>query len=306
MNIEDNNQASREHHSNEMDLYEIFEIIWSKKFLVGSITSLAAILSVLYALSVPNIYVSYSLLAPADQKQGSSSMLDQFAGMASLAGISIGGESSNKSLEAIERITSYEFFSKYFLPEISLQNLVAVDRWNSSSNSFTYDNKVYNSSKDIWIEEPPSKQDAYIVYSDILSISQDKKTSFVSIKIKHKSPHIAKKWNEIIINKINNSMRGIDKVTATKSLEFLNSQAQKINYQEIKQAISSLQESQMKSLMLIESNEDYIFKVIESPIAPEKKSLPKRSLIAMIGTILGFMAGLVYVLFSHFFRPKQK
>ena len=100
-------------------------------------------------------------------------------------------------------------------------------------------------------------------------------------------------------------MRNEEKAAALKSVDFLNEQMQQVNYQEIRQAIASLQENQLKSLMLIESNEDYIFKILDPAIVPEKKSEPKRSLIVIIATILGFFISLIFALGSHFLSNKN-
>ena len=100
-------------------------------------------------------------------------------------------------------------------------------------------------------------------------------------------------------------MRDEEKVTTLKSIEFLNEQIQKVNFLEVRQSIASLQENQMKSLMLIESNSDYIFKTIDSSIIPEKKSEPKRSLIVIIATILGFFISLVVVLILHIMKKSK-
>jgi uncharacterized protein involved in exopolysaccharide biosynthesis len=50
----------------------------------------------------------------------------------------------------------------------------------------------------------------------------------------------------------------------------------------------------MKQLMMIEAHEDYIFTVLDSPIAPENKSKPQRALIVILGTILGTMLGIFF------------
>ncbi len=304
MNINRHEKSTEIETHNEIDLLDIFAELWNKKFSITAITSIAAVLSVLYALHLPNIFVSSALLAPADESKSSSGMLGQFSGVANLAGISLGGDSSDKSVEAIERIRSFDFFSNHFLPEISVQNLTALESWDASTNTLSYEEDIYNITNDKWLSSAPSNQQAYKVYTDIMNISQDKKTLFITLSVKHKSPHIAKEWTEIIIRKINSSMRNQDKIQATKSLDFLNNQANKVNFQEIRQAISSLQENQMKSLMLIEANDDYIFKVIDSPIAPEIKSEPKRSLIAIVGTVLGFVIAIFGTIILNLYRKK--
>ena len=124
---------------------------------------------------------------------------------------------------------------------------------------------------------------------EIMSVSEDKKTSFVTLSVQHKSPVIAQQWVEIMMDQIDQVMRDQDRQTARKSIEYLNSLAPTINYEEIKQTLASLQQEQMKRLMMVEANENYIFKVLDSPIVPEMKVKPQRSLIVILGTMLGMM-----------------
>lgn len=125
------------------------------------------------------------------------------------------------------------------------------------------------------------------------------------MSVKHKSPFIAQQWVEILIDQIDQVMRDQDRRTATKSIEYLNSIAPTVNYEDIKKALSALQQEQMKRLMMVEANDNYIFKVLDSPIAPELKSQPKRSLIVILGTILGMMLSALGVLVFHYTRKSS-
>ena len=51
----------------EIDLKELFMVLWSGKWLISAVTGVAAVTSVVIALSLPNIYTANALLAPADQ-----------------------------------------------------------------------------------------------------------------------------------------------------------------------------------------------------------------------------------------------
>ena len=151
----------------------------------------------------------------------------------------------------------------------------------------------------------PSSQEAYKVYKEIMRISEDKKTLFVTLSIEHKSPFIAQQWVEIIMDQLDQVMRNQDKQTAMKSIEYLNTLALTVNYEEIKKALSSLQEQQMKQLMMVEANDNYIFKVLDSPIVPEVKSQPKRSLIVILGSMIGMMLSVLGVLVFHYNTRKS-
>ena len=306
-NFEKNNNSIV--YDDAINLYELFIVLWKRKFLIIFITFLSGLFSIQYSLSLPNIYTSSVLLSPASQQEGGGGMLGKYSGMASLAGISLPSASANKSTEAIARISSFEFFDKFIYPNILIQDLIAVKKWNPQQNTLKYNEEIFDSINGKWVRKVsfplavnPSSQEAYKTFKKIMTISQDNKTSFISISIKHQSPFIAKEWVQKIITEINKSMRDDDKNKAIKSINFLNSQFEKINYEEIKKSISSLQQEQMKALMLIEANEDYIFTVLNSPISPELKSEPKRSSIVIFGTFLGFIFSAALVILFHYYK----
>ncbi len=299
MNINDSTD------NKELDLTEIFITIWDNKKLIAIVTSIAAVISVIVALMLPNIYVSKTLLTPTSQEDSLSSKLSGLSSFAGIAGVAIPKAGSNKSEEGVERIKSFEFFSTYVLPKIELENIVAVKKWVPQDNTIVYDKKIYDQATNKWPDGRPSAQDAYKSYAESLTVIQDKKTSFVSVSIEHYSPYIAQKWVSIIIKEINESMRKLDSDQAEKSIAYLNESALTTNIQPIREAIAKLLESQMRTLMLTASSEAYIFKVIDSPIVPEKKSKPSRSIICILGTILGGLFSLMIVFIRQFFNQNS-
>lgn len=267
-----------QNNENEIDLYKIFKILWNKKFFIVLITSLSALLGLFFSLYISNIYTSSALLAPSNSDNSMSSKLGSYSSLAGLAGINLPDEQASMSDEAIARIRSFEFFSTYFLPSIQLEDIFAVKRWDQRENKIIYDKKKYDESKKKWtrkVSHPktliPSDQEAYKIYTEILGISQNKKTSFVTLSIDHKSPYLAKEWVDIIINKINLSMRNEDNRRAEESISFLQEYSKSTNIQSIQDAISILLESQMQTLMLTTGNEFYVYKILNSPI--DRKSV---------------------------------
>ena len=300
-------------YDDEIDLRELFHVLWDNIFYIGAITSIFSLISIIYALMLPNIYQSQAVMMPMEANQGMSGMLGQYSGMASLAGISLPSEAGSKAQEAIARIESFEFFSNSFLPHIKLENLMAVKKWNQASNTLTYDASAFNSESGQWVRKVkpptstiPSSQKAYEQYQAIMSVSEDKTTSFVTLSVEHKSPVIAQQWVKIMMDQIDQVMRDQDRQTALQSIAYLNSLAPTVNYEEISKALASLQQEQMKRLMMVEANENYIFKVLDSPIVPEMKVKPKRSLIVILGTMLGMMLSVLGVLVLHSTRTSSK
>ena len=299
-------------YDDDIDLSEVFNVLWEKIFYVGAITSIFSLISIIVALMLPNIYHSKATMMAVEQNTGMSGMVGKYSGMASLAGISLESKSSSKDQEAIARIKSFEFFSNNFLPNIKLENLMAVKKWTQASNTLTYDTSDFNSESRQWVRKAkpprsniPSSQEAFEEFMEIMSVNKDKKTLLVTLSVKHKSPFIAQQWVEIMIDQIDQVMRDQDRLTATKSIEYLNSIAPTVNYEDIKKALSALQQEQMKRLMMVEANDNYIFKVLDPPIAPELKSQPKRALIVILGTILGMILSAVGVLVFNYTRKSS-
>ena len=307
------NDQLNNNYEDEIDFRELFHILWGRISYIGTITSIFFLISIMYAFMLPNIFQSQAMIMPMEENEGMKGMLGQYSGMASLAGISLPSESNSKAEEAIARIKSFEFFSNYFLPQIKLENLMGVKKWNQASNTLIYDKSDFNSESRQWVRKVsppksiiPSSQEAYEKYQKIMSISEDKKTSFITLSVEHESPFVAQQWVEIIMDKIDQVMRDQDRQTARKSIEYLNSLAPTVNYEEIKQALSLLQQEQMKRLMMVEVNDNYIFKVLDSPIVPEEKMKPKRLFIVILGSMLGVMLSVLGVLVFHYTRKSSQ
>lgn len=279
----------------EINLKDLLEIILHRKLTILLITTSAAFLSLIFSLSLPDIYSSRTILAPTNEEESLNSKLGGLSSL-SFVGVRIPGESATKSQEAIERIKSFEFFSKHFLPNIQLENIMAVKKWKNDSNELIYKIDLFDKNNDEWVLKP-SIQEAYEVYIDHINIDEDQKTSFVTISISHQSPYIAQKWINIIVDQINENMRKVDAELAKKSISYLSEAYERTKIESIKNAISQLLEGQMQTLMLTASNNDYVYKTIDSPIVPEKKTEPSRAVICIIGTIVGGILSLFIAFF---------
>tara|TARA_B100000886_G_scaffold337553_1_gene298485 strand:+ start:2015 stop:2944 length:930 start_codon:yes stop_codon:yes gene_type:complete len=290
-----------------VDLKEILQILLKKKILISLLTLFFAIASIFTAISMSDVYKSSSLLAPTSQDESLSSSLGGLSSLAGIAGVSLPAGSISDSQIAVKRIESFEFFSKSFLPSIKLEDLMAEKKWIPKENRLIYDEDIFDELSNKWVRKVsypkktiPSSQEAFKEFKKALSINQDEETGLVYLSIEHISPNVAKEWMDVIIYNINERMREIDKEDAQNSINFLSETLKTTNSQSIKVVFSKLMESQMQTLMLASSNEDYIFKTINSPIVPEEKSGPNRAFICIAGTLFGFIFSIIIVLVQHF------
>ena len=290
----------------ELDFIDLYKLLLKRKIsIISSISTIMLISLLALIFLVPNQFTSSAVLLSADDTDSDMDLLQRYSGLASIAGISVGMDRKDKTLEAIEIIQSHDFFVNSFLKNIQLHDLMAVKRWDPKNNIISYNKKDFDPDSGVWVRKVkfpkkiiPSSQEAHIEYLDILNIDYDKKTGFLLISITHQSPYIAKNWLDLIISEINRTMRSHDREKTKKSLEFLEKESQKVQFSEIYDALATLQQKELKSLMLIEVNEEYVFRVVSSPLVPEKKSGPNK----IIYLILIFICFTVLIILFSVFR----
>ena len=253
----------------EIDIKSLFKIILINRRLIITFTALFAIIALIYSLTLSNIYQSTALLSPVGDQSSSGQSISNIGGLASLAGINISSTSGGNSTKAITKITTLSFFEENILPNIFLPDLMAVRTWDKKG-TLLYMILSYSVQTGKW-NEIPHPQKSFKAFKDRLQVSQDYDTKFLTISIKHESPHIAKEWAELVVNEINDSFRAKDKREAESAMKFLNTQMALTNYTEIKQVVAEILKQKMQQLALIETNEFYVFSYLDQPAVARKK-----------------------------------
>ena len=317
-------QAASALHSNapqndEIDLRELALAIWQGKWLIICITGIFSVASVYYALSVPNEYKSTVLLAPASSSGGSalSKLASQYGGLASLAGINLGGGSGgdDKVAIAIEIIKTWGFLEQ-FIEKNSLQvPLFAAIGWDRSRNELIINPELYDESANKWVREfnsakgqkaEPSSWELYKALSERISIEQDKASGLINLTVEYYSPELAKEWVVSLVKTINANLKNRDRDEATKSIQYLQEKIQETHVSDMQSVFYQLIEEQTKTLMLADVSEEYVFKTISPARIAEEKSKPKRALISVLGFIFGALISVMVVLVRYFCRKYQK
>ncbi|MET2852547.1 Wzz/FepE/Etk N-terminal domain-containing protein [Vibrio owensii] len=299
----------------EIDLSELFKALWQGKWIIAVTTFVFAIGSVLYALSLPNIYKADALLAPAESSNGGglSKMAGQLGGLAALAGVNLGGSESSQTALAVQVMKSRQFVETFINEHDLLVPLMAAKDWDLANNKLILDDELYNPSTGEWLRKPnglrgatPTPQEAFEVFdNEVLGISQDKESGLYTLSVKNYSPYLAQKWVNWLIEDINKVMRERTIAETSQNLAYLNTQLQKTSVAEMQSTFYKLIEEQTKSLMLAEVQEEFIFKIVDPAVVPELKYEPKRALICVLGTLLGGLFGVAIVLVCFALRKED-
>jgi len=300
----------------EIDLAELWHAIWSGKLLIIAVTALFAISSVIYAINQPNIYRATTLLAPASEQGGAgglSKMAGQFGGLASLAGINLGGGGTDKTGLALEILKSRLFLENFIAKHQLLVPLMAANNWDANSNTLAIDNEIYNSETNTWLREvkapkkpEPSPWEAFKAFQQVLSVSTDKESGMITLAIEYYSPEVATQWLVWLVDDINSTMREQDKLEAQNSIDYLSKKLQETQLADMQTVFYQLIEEQTKTIMLAEVSQEYVLKTIDPANAPEEKAKPKRALIVVLGTMLGGILSVLLVLIRYFSAKNQQ
>lgn len=285
----------------EIDLRELFTTLWCGKWIIIAFSFVFAVGSVIYALSLPNIYKAEAVLAPSEESSGGglAAMGGQLGGLASLAGISLGAGESDKTTIALEILQSRAFLTELVEKHDILPEVMAVKEW-SPEHGIVFDEDSYDKTSKTWVREvkPPKQQKPtsweYVIAfkEELLQVSEDKEKGLVTISINHQSPDFSKKLVELLVQEINGEMRERDIVEAQSSLDYLNQELKTTNLSNMQQVFYQLIEKQTQTMMLANVRPEYIFQTIDPAVVPEEKSKPARALICILGTMLGGLLGI--------------
>lgn len=299
----------------EIDVLELFQALWKSKWIIVATTLVFAIASVLYALSLPNIYKADTILAPVETSNSNSlsKMAGQLGGLAALAGVNLGGADSSQTDLAVQVMKSRNFIDFFISKHDLLVPIMAAKRWDLETNKLILDDELYDAHSGEWLRDPiglrgakPTAQEAFKVFrEDIFDVSQDKDTGLYQVSIKYYSPFIAAQWVTWLVEDINKVMRERSIAETSQNLNYLNTQLEKTAVADMKSTFYKLIEEQTKSLMLAEVQEEFVFKVVDPAVAPELKYEPKRAIICIVGTLLGSIFSGIFILLRFVFGNRE-
>lgn len=276
----------------------ILDVLLKKSKLITLITLIFALTSVIYSLSLNNIYQSYATIYVDDPSgtkfSGGSSGLSS---LASLAGISIdsGNQKEDKVQLVLTMLKSYKLAETMLEESEILPSLIATKKIDKLTGDIIYNPKIYNSDAMKWLDKNgnyisgPSAADVYKALGESLKASFSKRTGFLTVSFEHESPEFSKFLLSFVLNKIDSSIRDRDEFNAENSIKFLKEELRLIEISELRAAVSALIQSELQKIILAKRDSTYILKLIQPPFLPFEKNRPARATICIMGTILGFI-----------------
>lgn len=268
--------------NDETYLFELWDDVWRERWLIIGISFAIALLSVVTVLVLPSWYRAYVVLAPTEKKTSIGGLAGQLGGLASLAGISVGGGDSS---EAIAVLKSRDL-TREFIQEQGLLPVLFAGDWDAKAGNWKQSDP----------EDQPDIREAVRVFDrKVRTVEEDRKTKLVILSIEWKDAKLAAKWANLLADRLNDRMRLRALADAQTNVEYLQAQLSITTTVALQQAVSRLLEGEMEKVMLARGNKDFAFRIVDRAEVPKRRSKPQRALVVVVSTVIGGALSVLFV-----------
>ncbi len=275
----------------DVDLRTLLSQLWRRRWLILTITlAFTAILAAVAFLTTP-VYRASTVLALGNVDRNGAgalgAMIGQFGGLASLAGLNVGGAGDSDTEVSLAVLRSRQF-TEAFIRDRKLLPVLFDDRWDAGT-------ATWKGPKKDW----PTLAQGYKFFDrEVRSIAYDRKTGLVTLQIDWRDPEIAAQWANELVTRANAEMRRRAIQDARASIDYLEKELSATTTVDTRTAISRLMEAQIRQRMLANVTFEYAFKVIDAALAPDLKDMirPKRLLLVAFGAVLGMLVAVIVAL----------
>ena len=266
----------------EISLKYLLETLRSAFKVIFMVTITTFVLSLIYAVQATKLYTAQVVLFPGENLN--SDLQQEFkGGFQSLLGSSSNSSETDKAMAVIE---SREFAGS-FIEQEDLKPIFFPSHYAELAETEISDWKAFK------------------VYSSILNVDQNLKTSVITLSITWSDPKLAAQWANRIVKSLNEVMSKRSLIESNNNIDFLSNQSRAQN-KELKQAVVFLMQQESRKKMLANKSQDYSFMVLDPAVVPEDKTSPQRLLIVIGFTFLALLFSTLGVLIRDYILRQLK
>jgi len=258
-----------------LDLMALSSKIWQGKWLIIGVTAAFTLSSAVLVLILTSWYRADVLLAPvrATSADDLASPLGSLGGLASLAGITLGGSTS----EPLAVLQSRDL-AREFIEQQSLLPVLFARKWDAKSARWTPTDP-----KD-W---PDIRDGVKYLVEKIRTVKDDKKSGLVTLTIEWTDAKTAADWANLFVDRANERIRARALLEAQANVNFLQRELATTSVVTLQQSIGRLLDTELQKLMLARENKEFAFRVIDRAEVPKWRVWPKRLQVVALATLFG-------------------
>jgi uncharacterized protein involved in exopolysaccharide biosynthesis len=266
----------------DLDLFAVVPLLWSYKYLIGTIMCVAVLAAAAYAFIVtPTYRAEVGVTEVADKGASAlSSVASQLGGLAGAAGISLGSSGASRQANAVLQ-------SRRLVEEFIERNSLIPILFPNSKKPQT-----------LWYAVRKFQR-------NLLDIKEDTRKGVTTVSIEWNNPDISAKWANGFVALANDMVRGRVLAESNRNVAYLNEQLKHTNDVQLQRVIYDLIESETKTLMIAYERPEFAFTVVDPAVAPEVRTSPRRVIILALAAVLGFLIG-AGVALSHYVWSRRR
>jgi uncharacterized protein involved in exopolysaccharide biosynthesis len=264
-----------------IDVVGIITVMWRYKYLIGCMSILFALIAVYFALTAKEIFRAEVIVTVVHDNglSGSSDSSGGLGGLASLAGLNLGGGPDAPAQGVLA--------SRHLIEElIRRQDLVPLLTLGTGKRAT------------LWFAVKRFQETIVTVHDDALK-------GLTTITVDWTDAATAAKWANEFVALANELIRAHDLEDATRNVAYLDKQIAETKEVEVQRALSNLMENETKRLMLANARREYAFRVVDPAVPAEVRHSPRRTLMVISGTAIGFFVGVLIGFGRDAFRRRK-
>jgi len=262
-------ETGRQEQEGFLDLVALWNLLWRNKILIVVFALVGAGIATALALTATPMYrAEVTVTEVSDPAMGAaSSLTTRFGGIAALAGINLSGGAGEGA--DIRAILNSRQLSEAFMSRPGVLKQVFPNAQNLPT---------------MWFAVKRFREGT-------LSISEDIRKGTTTISMISANPVNAARWANDYVALANEIIRARALADANRNIAFLNEQIAKTSAVEIQRVLYNLVENETKVAMLANARKEYAFAVVDPAVTPELRFSPRRTLMVMLGFVLGGILG---------------
>lgn len=297
--------------SDEIDLLELFSVLWAGKLIIVSFVLVTVMLGSLYLHRADRQYSVSLVVAQTGDKQ-SGPNLSGLGGLASLAGVSLpsGGTGDFSKFKALLRS---EELSNFLIENVEISKRVFKSEWNSEAGRFERPTQGQLSEL--------SSQLKFILTGDVkaeyrapdaarladflvrsVSLSDEKDTGFLKLSMEVVDSSFAVELLQDLVLQADKMLKEQYVETGEQALMFYQEKLSRARSQEHREALAKMIASEEQQQMLASRDGPFVAEVVMGPSVSLQPTSPKSSLVLAMCIVLGGFFGAAYVLVSNAIR----
>jgi uncharacterized protein involved in exopolysaccharide biosynthesis len=201
-------------------------------------------------------------------------------GLAALAGIN--SQSDDAQVVSSEYLKSNTLAAQ-FIESHQMMPLLFPGRWDARRGQWI-------PSRFGWV--PTQAAGVRKFHARVLKISEDKRTSLVTVNFNWPDPALAYRWANEFVSMANEGLRTRAIADAKNTLSYLMGQIENTQSVQVREGLDKIIETEYRILALANAREDYAFRVVDAAVMPDSDDMvsPKRVVFGLVGLIVGALA----------------